>query len=635
MKATKQPDKNFIPRVWAPDKSQVTLVVAAGFPATDANSLGANSVKAVTASASQPNSETPAFTAATPLVTSPLETPAWAAFSGDYAECSMVPTAEGWWESPLPLTQGSRYGFRLDGGEVRPDPRSRFQPEGVHTWSQIWLPSRLDHGSWQGLDCRGKVFYELHVGTFTPEGTFASAAARLPYLRKLGVEVVEIMPVTAFEGKRGWGYDPVLLFATQASYGGPEGLARFVAAAHREGLAVCLDTVLNHLGNLGCYLGEYGPYYSPNPTIWGQGFNLGTDSSSAADSTEVLCYLRDCVLWWLEAFGIDALRLDAIHAIPEPGRGKLLREISRATTRLTAESGWKRTLVAESDLNDASLLEDLGLQCLWNDDFHHALHCLFTGESGGYYQDFATRDALVKVLQDTYFHNGTFSSFRNQTWGAPVPKEVPSTSFVVFASNHDQVGNRPFGDRPASYLSDYSAAAMLAITLLSPYTPMLFMGEEYGATTPFQFFADPIEPTDADRIRQGRLAEFTTIWEQNDASKSVKIPDPTAFSTFCDSKLDWIQAQSSRGKSFQRWVCDLIALRSRQFMSGLSQTDAQASWNDNCLHIKTIGLELLVNFANEPLPVPDSALLNVSDYFQQIPSNHPGTAPQVKQFFVI
>lgn len=719
-------DGIFVPRVWAPDRERVDLVVAVGTPVTQGMAaLGAiPSTLGVDVASVFPDS-----LGATSVSGAVIETPARDAFSGEYRIHPMQRGESGWWESPISLPPGAHYGFRLDGGKIHPDPRSRFQPEGVHSWSEVWVPPQLDHGDWAGMDCLGKVCYELHVGTFTPEGTFDAAAAKLRGLREIGVEVVEIMPVAAFEGRRGWGYDPVLLFATQAAYGGPGGLARFVATAHREGLAVCLDTVLNHLGNLGCYLAEYGPYFSPEPTIWGQGFDLSeadapplaphesgetearraeatkpkptphepgktdTSDTEAADNKatphatnatdrkalaapgEGFCYPRDAAWWWLKAFGIDALRLDAIHAIPEPGRRRLLCAIRDGIPQLEAESGWKRTLIAESDLNDWTLLETHGLDGLWNDDFHHALHTLFTGESGGYYRDFASREALVKVLADTYFHNGTYSSFRGRMWGQTVPAELDSRHFVVCASNHDQVGNRPFGDRPAASLSEFSAAAQLAVTLLTPYTPLLFMGEEFGAITPFLFFADPIEPADAARLREGRRAEFARAWEtdavaggNDDLTHNLErasepgsnrgsardtaaknqgaapaIPDPAAEVTFRDSHLDWAQSDSTRGQAFLRWTRELLALRTRRLHEVPSGIRPRARWERDCLVVESLGLEIQVNFG-VPQPKPERVLLDAADFFAPptlspypptppVPAPHtlPSSSPQTKQ----
>lgn len=592
----------FRPRVWAPRSSHVELVVRSG---------------ALPASARYKDVTTDA------------------AFRGQSVRETMKSNSNGWWEALHDLPAGSLYGFSLNGEKPLPDPRSRFQPEGVHSWSEVWLPSHLDHGKWTGLNCLGKVFYELHVGTFTSGGTFRAAQEKLSYLRDIGVEVVEIMPVAAFEGSRGWGYDQVLPFAVQASYGGPNDLAQFVAAAHREGLAVCLDIVLNHLGNSGCYAGKFGPYFLSEPTIWGNAFDL----SQPGEPVE---YLSDAALWWLEAFGIDALRLDAIHAISAEGRKRLMDAITAKVQTLSEPETWPRTLIAESDLNQVSLLDTLGLDGLWNDDFHHALHGLFTGESHGYYADFANRHAVVKVINETYFHNGTYSSFRKKHWGQAVPREVKQNHFVVFSSNHDQVGNRPFGDRPASYISPAAAAALAALTVLSPFTPLLFMGEEYGATTPFQFFSDPLDEQNAQKLRAGRLQEFAAAWdigtERNDGTHSIfkipaQLPDPTAESTFQNSKLNWQESETDRGRSFRNWYHDLIALRHRaqagEFLFSdvhhqtldCSPYHGEAFWENEVLILRSLGLRVEVNFGSPSAAIPQNILLNWNDYAEGTSKN--------------
>lgn len=610
----------WVPRVWAPDATKVELVLGSA-PTGD------------------PNIE----------LRTETEVTADRSFAGEVRRETMEPGENGWWEATAPLSRGTRYGFSLDGGHPRPDPRSRFQPQGVHSWSQVWLPGTPDHGSWAGLDCLDKVFYELHVGTFTPEGTFAAAAGKLGYLKETGVEVIELLPLAAFEGSRGWGYDQVLPFAVESAYGTPDDLAEFVAAAHREGLAVCLDIVLNHFGNFGCYLGEFGPYFHAEQTMWGGAFDLDQPG-------EPLEYLADAAWWWLEAFGIDALRLDAIHAIEENGRKRLMDAVGQRVRRLEETSGWQRTLIAESDLNQVSLLDKLGLDGLWNDDFHHALHTLLTGESQGYYADFATPKALVKVMADTYFHNGTFSSFRNQVWGETVDPGLDRAHFVVCASNHDQVGNRPFGDRPASYIPEANTAALATLTLLSPFTPLLFMGEEFGAVTPFAFFCHPLQEDDAQKVRDGRLREFAAAWENTPGEPdregpgrtiadgkttnkpTVTPPDPTAETTFEDSKLDWPAAQSPRGRAFRRWHRDLIELRHRagagdflpEPLRGSEALPApyrgEATWNGQVLVMSCRGLEVWVNFG-PPVEVSADTVLNWDDYAIVSGAERPDSSP--------
>lgn len=535
------------------------------------------------------------------------------AFSGESHRIPMETEPGGWWVCPVELAAGERYGFSLDGADPRPDPRSRYQPEGVHSWSEVWLPDKLDHGSWAGTGVIDKVFYELHVGTFTPEGTFRAAQEKLPYLRDLGIEVIELMPVSAFEGNRGWGYDLVSLFAVHAAYGGPEGLAQFVAAAHREGMAVCMDTVLNHAGTLGCYLNEFAPYLNTEPQQWGCGYNLSAEG-------EVCEFLSDAALWWLKAFDIDALRLDAVHAIAARDREILFHRLRQQVTSLQKRSRREVSLVAESDLNQASMLETLELDGLWNDDFHHALHALFTGETHGYYRDFAPREALVKVLRDTYFHNHTYSSFRRQIWGEVVSEEVDPRRFVVFSANHDQVGNRPHGDRPSANLDDLSLAAMAALTLLSAYTPLLFMGEEFAATTPFLFFAAPLHPDDQALVRDGRQQEFAQAWEGTLAAQDA-VPDPTDLATFEASKLSW--EPTARGERMLGWYRDLLALRRRQRRGEFAPAPGQrhrAAWLNDVLVMEHAGIRVLVNFGSEPIATTQRVLMNWNERSKTIPA---------------
>ena len=425
--------------------------------------------------------------------------------------------------------------------------------------------------SWQGRDALGAVIYELHVGTFTPEGTLESATERLDHLAALGIDLVELMPVAGFPGRAGWGYDGVDLWAVHEAYGGPASLAGFVDAAHTAGIGVCLDVVYNHLGPSGNYLGRFGPYFTQaHETPWGSAVNYDQSGSE-----QVRAFVIDSALRWLTDFHVDALRLDAIHEIrddasraAEPHR-HLLAELSDAVGELSDELGKPLSLIAESDLNDAGVITptrtmqpfrtpSLGMTAQWTDDVHHALHARVTGESQGYYADFAAPDALRRVYEGAFLHNGGWSSFRGSRWGAPVPAGTDPRRFVIFDSNHDQVGNRATGDRPAASLTDDAVAAEAALILLSPFTPMLFMGEEWGTRRPFQFFTDHSEPDLAQAVTQGRRREFASFgWGADE------VPDPQARSTVEASTLDWNEPRRPAHARMLAWYRDLIALRRR------------------------------------------------------------------------
>ena len=481
----------------------------------------------------------------------------------------------GWWVSPRPLPTGTDYAYRLDGGDDLPDPRTAWQPHGVHGPSRVFDTSQLrwtdDH--WRGRDLLGAVIYELHAGTFTPEGTLDSAAQRLDHLAALGVDIIELMPVAGFPGRAGWGYDGVDLWAVHEAYGGPESLARFVDAAHNAGIGVCLDVVYNHLGPSGNYLGRFGPYFTEvHETPWGSAINYDQPGCE-----QVRAFIIDSALRWLTDFHIDALRLDAIHEIrddadratavdPHP---HLLAELSDAVGELSERLGRPRSLVAESDLNDAGVITpphaeppfrmpSLGMTAQWTDDVHHALHARITGESQGYYADFAAPQALSRVYEHAFLHDGSWSSFRGRNWGAPVPAGTDPRRFVVFDSDHDQVGNRATGDRPAASLSDDLLAAEAALILLSPFTPMLFMGEEWGTRRPFQFFTDHSETELAQAVTQGRRDEFASFgWDADE------VPDPQDSSTVTASVLDWSEPLEPIHARMLSWYQDLIALRRR------------------------------------------------------------------------
>ncbi|MFI5754847.1 malto-oligosyltrehalose trehalohydrolase [Streptomyces sp. NPDC051569] len=474
------------------------------------------------------------------------------------------PARDGWWTAEAPAADGTRYGFALDGGLVLPDPRSRRQPSGPDGTSAV-----VDQGAyawrtpWTGRALPGAVLYELHIGTFTREGTFDAAAAQLPALAELGITHVELMPVCPFPGVHGWGYEGVSLWAVHEPYGGPEGLKRFVDAAHGLGLGVVLDVVHNHLGPAGNYLPQFGPYFTDtHHTPWGAAVNL-----DAPGSDEVRAYLLGSALAWLRDFRLDGLRLDAVHALADHRALTFLEELSTAVDELSADLGRPLFLIAESDLADPRTttprpLGGLGLQAQWNDDFHHALHAALTGESQGYYADFAREPlaALAKTLTRVFFHDGTYSSFRGRTHGRPVDRtKTPGHRFLGYAQTHDQIGNRALGDRLSATLSPGLLACAAAAVLTGPHTPMLFMGEEWGAATPWQFFTDHPDPVLAEAVRTGRRREFAAHgWAEED------IPDPQDPVTRDRSCLDRSEIDKEPHARLLAWHRELIALRRDQ-----------------------------------------------------------------------
>jgi maltooligosyltrehalose trehalohydrolase len=403
----------------------------------------------------------------------------------------------------------------------------------------------------------GAVIYELHIGTFTPEGTLAAAIGRLSHLVELGVTAVELMPVASFPGQHNWGYDGIGLWAVHEAYGGPQALREFVDACHAASLAVVLDVVYNHLGP-GNRLDELGPYFTTTyATPWGAAVNLDQPGSD-----EVRDFIIGNALRWLRDFRIDGLRLDAVHALEDRRATHILEELSVAVDSLSAVTGRSYALIAETDLNNPRLITareagGYGLSGQWNDDFHHALHAAVTGERQGYYSDFGSMAGLAKTLTGAYFHDGTWSAFRNRHHGRPVDRaSVPAYRFVCFLQDHDQVGNRAVGDRITGLLSRDMLHVAAGLVLTAPFTPMLFMGEEWGADTPFQFFTDHTDPFFADAVSAGRRSEFTAHgWAEDD------VPDPQDPATFHRSKLDWSQPSRAPYAGTLEWYRQLIALR--------------------------------------------------------------------------
>ena len=543
----------------------------------------------------------------------------------------LVAQAGGWWATTEPLPPGTDYLLHLDDGPGLPDPRSAWQPAGVHGPSRVYDAASFSwsDADWRGCSSLGAVIYELHVGTFTAEGTFDAAVERLDHLVELGVDMIELMPVAPFPGEFGWGYDGVSLYAVHDPYGGPAGLQRFVDAAHARGLAVCLDVVYNHLGPSGNYLGQFGPYFTErHETPWGAAVNL-----DGPDAGPVRRYIIDNALRWLRDFHIDALRLDAVHALIDDSPTHLLAELSDAVARLSEEVGRPLSLIAESDLNDARMVTPtaeggLGMTAQWDDDVHHALHARLTGEKHGYYVSFGSTQTLQQALTEVFVHAGTYSEFRDKVWGAPVPQHVDARRFVVFGSNHDQVGNRAIGDRPTRVLSDGQLAITASLAILGPYTPMLFMGEEWGARTPFQYFTDHAEPELAESIRQGRTREFATHGWTELYGQEVTVPDPQARSTFEASRLDWSERDRPEHAALLTFYRELIALRRSEpdIASGeRADTTVTAADDGGWLVMQRGAIAVVVNFADEPreIPLPGHATRGTDTRGSNQPDTYP------------
>ncbi|MBG0740039.1 malto-oligosyltrehalose trehalohydrolase [Paeniglutamicibacter antarcticus] len=446
----------------------------------------------------------------------------------------------GWWTAgDAPRGADVDYGYLLNGeATALPDPRSRRQPHGVHGQSRTFDASSYQwgDGAWTGRQLAGGVIYELHIGTFTPEGTLEAAIGKLDYLVELGVDFVELLPVNAFNGTHNWGYDGVLWYAVQEEYGGPEAYQRFVDACHRRGLGVVQDVVYNHLGPSGNYLPRFGPYLTQgSANTWGDAVNL-----DGTGSDEVRRYITDNMMMWFRDYHVDGLRLDAVHALRDTRAVHILEEMTVRTEAAAVALGRPLTLIAESDLNDPRLIypraaHGYGLTGQWSDDFHHAVHVNVTGETAGYYEDFASVAALAKVLTHGFFHDGSYSSFRGRRHGRPLdPHGTALWQLVVCIQNHDQIGNRATGDRLGAVVGFDLLAVAAVLNLCSPFTPMLFMGEEYGAGTPWQFFTSHPEPELGKATAEGRIREFERMgWDP------ALVPDPQDPQTFIRSKLDW------------------------------------------------------------------------------------------------
>jgi maltooligosyltrehalose trehalohydrolase len=521
------------------------------------------------------------------------------------AKHEMAQTSGGWWCAAVPDAEpGSDYAFRLDEDDTPlPDPRSRWQPNGVHAASRLYDHDAFEWTDqrWTGRALPGSVLYELHIGTFTPDGTFDSAIDRLDHLVELGVDLVEVMPVNTVDGPRNWGYDGVGWYAVTENYGGPDGFKRFVDACHARGLGVILDVVHNHLGPSGAYLDRFGPYFAGS-NIWGPTLNL-----DGPHSDEVRRYVIDNVLEWLHHYHLDGLRLDAVHALRDTRAIHLLEEMATEVDALAAQLRRPLSLIAESDLNNPRLVTPraaggYGLAAQWDDDIHHCLHATLTGEHQGYYVDFGGLPELARTLRRVFFHDGRWSAFRQRTHGRPVDTaHLPGWKFVIYLQNHDQVGNRATGDRISATLSPGLLACGAALVLCTPYTPMIFMGEEWGAATPFQFFSFMPDAGLREAIRRGRFAEFAEHgWDATD------VPDPNDEQTFRRSQLDWSEPGAPPHATLLRLYRELIALRKSH--PELSDPRLDALKVDVDEHARTLvlhrgALRVVVNLGTQPATV--------------------------------
>ncbi|PIP21196.1 MAG: malto-oligosyltrehalose trehalohydrolase [Candidatus Omnitrophica bacterium CG23_combo_of_CG06-09_8_20_14_all_40_11] len=473
---------------------------------------------------------------------------------------AMQRNQKGYWEAVEEgACPGTRYLYKLNGKLERPDPASFFQPEGVHNPSEVVDHSvfKWEDKNWKGILLEKMIIYELHVGTFTPEGTFQAAIPRFNELCQLGINAIELMPVAQFPGARNWGYDGVYPYAVQNSYGGVEGLKELVNAAHNHNIAVILDVVYNHLGPEGNYLRDFGPYFTNKyKTPWGEAINF-----DGAYSDEVRNFFIENALYWFREFHMDALRLDAIHGIYDMSAKPILQELVERVEEFSKQKGRKFYLIAESDLNDAKIVRSrqlggYGIDAQWCDDFHHCLHTLLTKERSGYYKDFGKIEQLVKSFKHGFIYSWDYSEFRKRRHGSP-QESIPANKFIVFSQNHDQIGNRAFGEQLSKLVNFEALKLVAAVVLTSPYIPLLFMGEEYAETAPFLYFISHFDTGLIRAVREGRKKEFSFFkWD-------IDPPDPQSEDTFITCKLNWEKRFAGKGKILLSFYRELIKLRKK------------------------------------------------------------------------
>lgn len=494
-------------------------------------------------------------------------------------ELPMSHQTDGTYSLEVEAESGDRYIYVLDGKQAIPDPVARFLPEGVHGPAEIVDPSgfKWTDDQWRGLDFNDYIIYELHIGTFTPQGTLDAAIEKLPYLKQLGITAVELMPVNAFPGRHNWGYDGVGLYAVQNSYGGPEALRRFVDAAHRAGLAVIQDVVYNHLGNEGNYLRAFGPYFTDHHTTpWGEAINYDTDGCEF-----VRRFVVENAMYWVREYHMDGLRLDAVQTIKDDSALHIVAEIQQHVQALAQELGRKVCVIAETDENDSRYVRPVdsgyGLQAVWSDDFHHAVHAFFTGERQGYYQDFGKPEQIAVALRDGYVFQGEYFAYWKAKRGTPA-LNVKLPCNVICIQNHDQVGNRAQGDRLTTLIPAGARKVAAALLLLAPHTPLIFMGQEYDESNPFQFFCDFTDPALQKAVSEGRRREFKEF-DFDD------VPDPQDPATFERSRLDWSKVTDDN--DMLRWYRSLLHLRSRYTAAG--ERACNASYADGVIRMDLPG----------------------------------------------
>lgn len=535
-------------------------------------------------------------------VWSPLAEEVKLLIKNEEAPISLNKDEEGYWEAIENIPPGTYYKFRLDDEDVFPDPASRSQPEGVHSWSQVTGIDNFEwtDSSWKGRELADMVIYELHVGTFTSEGNFESILQKLDHLEELGVNTLELMPIAQFPGDRNWGYDGAYPFAAQESYGGIKGLKRLINTCHQRGFSVLLDVVYNHLGPEGNYLSQFGPYFtSKYHTPWGSALNYDDEYSD-----HVRNFFIQSALMWLEEFHFDGLRLDAVHEIIDRGARHFLKELSEEADALEKKTGKRYILIAESDLNDTRLVKDYekggyGLEGQWVDDFHHSVHTVLTGESAGYYKDFGKMEYLAKSFQQAFIYDGKYSIFRKRTVGNS-PKGLAPAKFVTCIQNHDQVGNRLLGERLAELVSFENQKLAAGILLTSPYVPLLFMGEEFGETNRFQYFVSHGDPELVKAVQEGRKREFEYFFHTKG-----EFPDPQSQDTFEDSKLNWGFRTEPQKNTLFEFYKELLRLRKEGAFRAFKNSELKVDFNEQkkWLQVSSEGSEFnltgIYNFGTE------------------------------------